>query len=74
MWSGGVFTRDGGPFNDEYGDTFIVFQVNFTPTVGHSTVLCPLFATTERITTSGDIDFGTMTTESGEAHDPVHGL
>ena len=62
MWSGGVFTRDGGPFNDEYGDTFIVFQVNFTPTVGHSTVLCPLFATTERITTSGDIDFGTMTT------------
>ena len=62
MWIGGVFTRDGGPFNDEYGDTFVVFQVNFTPSIGHSQVLCPLMATTERITTSGDIDFGTMTT------------
>jgi hypothetical protein len=63
MWIGGVFTRDGGPFNDEYGDTFVVFQVNFTPSSGHSQVLCPLLATTERITTSGDIDFGTMTTD-----------
>jgi Tfp pilus assembly protein PilX len=62
MWIGGVFTRDGGPFNDEYGDVFVVFQVNFRPSIGHSTVLCPLLATTERITTSGDIDFGTMAT------------
>ena len=63
MWIGGVFTRNGGPFNDEYGDTFVVFQVNFTPSSGHSTVMCPLFATTEMITTSGDIDFGTMVTD-----------
>jgi len=60
MWVGGVFTRNGGPFNDEYGDTFVVFQVNFTPTSGISTVMCPLFATTEMITTSGNVSFGTM--------------
>lgn len=71
MWVGGVFTRDGGPFNDEYGDTFVVFRVNFTPNVGHSTVLCPLFATTEMITTSGDIDFGTMVVYPTDP-DPTH--
>jgi hypothetical protein len=71
MWIGGVFTRNGGPFNDEYGDTFVVFQVNFTPSSGHSTVMCPLFATTERITTSGDIDFGTMVVYPADP-DPTH--
>jgi hypothetical protein len=62
MWIGGVFTRGGGPFNDVYGNTFVVFKVNFTPTVSAtaSTVLCPLLATTEMVTTSGNIDFGTM--------------
>jgi len=68
MWIGGVFTRNGGPFNDEYGDTFIVFQVNFTPTGGFSTVMCPLFASTERITTSGNINFGTMVTDVNHPH------
>jgi hypothetical protein len=62
VWIGGVFTRSGGPFKDVYGNTFIVFKVNFTPTanVTASTVLCPLLATTEMVTTSGNIDFGTM--------------
>jgi Tfp pilus assembly protein PilX len=65
MWVGGVFTRNGGPFNDVYGDVFVVFQVNFTPTASGfaSTVMCPLLATTEMITTSGNIDFGTMVTD-----------
>jgi hypothetical protein len=63
MWIGGVFTRNGGPFADVYGDTFVVFKVNFTPTSGHSSVMCPLLATTEMVTTSGDIDFGTMVTD-----------
>jgi hypothetical protein len=63
IWSGGVLTRNGGPFNDIYGDSFIVFQVNVTPTAGHSTIMCPLLATTEMITTSGWVDFGTMVTD-----------
>ncbi|MEI7902016.1 MAG: hypothetical protein WCK89_17325 [bacterium] len=62
VWIGGVFTRDGGPFNDVYGNTFVVFKVNFIPTDSGtaSTVICPLLATTEMVTTSGNIDFGTM--------------
>jgi hypothetical protein len=64
MWIGGVFTRNGGPFNDVYGQTFIVFKVNFTPTSGQSTVLCPILATTEMVTTSGAVDFGTMVVDA----------
>ncbi len=60
IWIGGVFTRGGGAFNDVYGDMFCVFAVNFTPTSGTSSVLCPLLATTEMITTSGNITFGTL--------------
>jgi hypothetical protein len=63
MWIGGTLTREGGSFNDVYGNSFVVFRVNFTPTSGHSTVMCPLLATTEMITTSGDVDFGTMVTD-----------
>ena len=33
--------------------------------------MCPLFATTERITTSGDIDFGTMVVYPTDP-DPTH--
>ena len=71
MWIGGTnlnnnntgFYRAGGPYNDEYGDTFIVFRVTWTTSVP-SSVNCPLFATTEMITTSGDVDFGTMVTDA----------
>ena len=68
MWIGGAdggnvgFSRTGGPYNDEYGDTFVVFRVTWGST-GVSTVNCPLFATTEMITTSGAITFGTMVTD-----------
>jgi len=68
MWVGGVFTRNGGPYNDEYGDTFVVFQVNFASAGGSSTVMCPLFATTEMITTSNNINFGTMVTDLAHPH------
>jgi type II secretory pathway pseudopilin PulG len=60
MWIGGVYTRGGGAFNDVYGNVFVVFQVNFTPSSGTSSLLCPLLATTEMITTSGNISFGTL--------------
>ncbi len=68
MWIGGHdgnnvgFDRTGGPYNDEYGDVFVVFRVTWAST-GVSTVNCPLFATTEMITTSGAITFGTMVTD-----------
>ncbi len=72
MWIGGIYTRDGGPYNDEYGDTFVVFQVNWSSDSGvHSSVICPLFASTEQITTNGDIDFGTMVTYPTDP-DPNH--
>jgi hypothetical protein len=63
MWVGGVYTRNGGPFNDIYGNSFVVFRVNVTSSTGHSTIMCPLLATTEMITTSGNVDFGTMVTD-----------
>ena len=71
MWIGGTnpattlgFNRTGGPYNDEYGDTFVVFRVTWASTGGTSTVNCPLFATTEMITTSNAINFGTMVTDA----------
>ena len=78
MWIGGMntsnslgFNRTGGPYNDEYGDTFIVFRVNWASSGGQSTVICPLFATTEMITTSNAINFGTMVTYPTDP-DPNH--
>ena len=72
MWIGGTnlsnnnngFYRAGGPYNDEYGDTFVVFRVTWASAGGTSAVNCPLIATTEMITTSNTINFGTMVTDA----------
>ena len=68
LWIGQCF-KQSGRFNDVLGPTWVCghpgtsdVAVGLTgPSSGaNSTFMCPLLATTEKVTTSGGIDFGTL--------------
>jgi Tfp pilus assembly protein PilX len=65
MYIVGDFDLNGGPYSDVFGNTWIQGKI---PITGHaidisgnaSSILCPIMASTEKITTSGSLNFGTL--------------